>query len=314
MKTLIYGAGPLGSLYAHRLHQAGKEVTILARNERYNFIKEHGVVLINEYTGKEERSPVKVVNELMEEDNYDLVIVLIRKNKLQPVFDVLKRATQIKNILFMGNNTLGFDEYLKHLPGDKILFGFPGGGGSLDKQVVRYIDSEKAVGKRIPVRIGEMDGEDKDRTRQIISLFENSQVPVEYIKDVDGWLKYHAATVLPITSVLYYHDCDNYKLANDNERIRLFIRACREGGDVLQELGFAKRQPFVFNLFYWFPEFITTKVFAGMFRSKYAEIGFALHAKAALDEMKELARDFKFLVSKTSNKTPAMDLLSTYMH
>jgi len=37
MKTLIYGAGPLGSLYAHLLHRAGKDVTILARDRRYEF-------------------------------------------------------------------------------------------------------------------------------------------------------------------------------------------------------------------------------------------------------------------------------------
>ena len=49
MKILFFGAGPLGSLYAHLLHQAGKDVTIIARDERYNFIKEHGLVLVNEY-------------------------------------------------------------------------------------------------------------------------------------------------------------------------------------------------------------------------------------------------------------------------
>ena len=44
MRILIYGAGPLGSLYAHLLHQAGKDVTILARDERYSYIKERGII------------------------------------------------------------------------------------------------------------------------------------------------------------------------------------------------------------------------------------------------------------------------------
>ncbi|MBT4092237.1 MAG: ketopantoate reductase family protein [Deltaproteobacteria bacterium] len=312
MKTLIFGAGPLGSLYAHRLHQAGKDVTILARNGRYHFIKENGLILINEHTGEEENSPVKVVHKLTEDDDYDLVIVVIRKNKLEPVFDILKRNKQVKNILFMGNNSLGFEEYLKHLPAEKILFGFPGGGGSQREQITGYIDSEQPGGKRIPIRVGEMEGVKKVRTRQIISLFESSQVPVEYVKSVDGWLKYHAAFILPIASILYYHDCDNFHLAGDNERIRLFVRACREGGRVLRKLGYLKRQPFVFNLFYWLPEFVTAKVFAGTFKSKYAEIGFARHAKAALDEMKELSQEFMSLIDKTSLKTPNIDLLRTY--
>ena len=88
MKTLIFGAGPLGSLYAHLLHQAGKDVAILARSKRYDFIKENGVVLINEFTGEKEASRVRVVDKLAEEDAYDLIVVLIRKNKLLPIFQV----------------------------------------------------------------------------------------------------------------------------------------------------------------------------------------------------------------------------------
>jgi len=313
VKTLIYGAGPLGSLYAHLLHQAGKDVTILARNKRYDFIKENGVVLINEFTGEKEPSRVRVVDKLAEEDAYDLVLVLIRKNKLLPIFQVLSRSKNVRNILFIGNNALGFDEYLDHLPREKILFGFPGAGGSRKEQIVHYIDSEKPDGKRMPIRIGEMDGEVKDRTRQIKLLFESSGVPVDVVKDMDGWLKYHAALVIPIACVLYKHDCDNYALAQKEESIRLFIRACREGGDVLRELGYTKRQPFKFNLFYWMPEFITAKIFKGIFNTKYAEIGFAMHAKAALDEMKELKKEFKILIDKTSVKTPNIDILKSYI-
>jgi len=42
--------------------------------------------------------------------------------------------------------------YLEHLPRKKVLFGFPGAGGSINDQVVHYIDSEKPDGKRIPIR------------------------------------------------------------------------------------------------------------------------------------------------------------------
>ena len=89
MKTLFYGAGPLGSLYAHRLHQAGKDVTILARDERHNYIKEHGIVLVNEYAGKKEISRIRVMDTLAAEDAYDLDVVLIGKNKDHPTCHVL---------------------------------------------------------------------------------------------------------------------------------------------------------------------------------------------------------------------------------
>ena len=189
------------------------------------------------------------------------------------------------------------------------MFGFPGAGGSIKEQIVHYIEREKPNGSRIPVRIGEIDGEIKDRTKQITLLFENSKIPVELVNDIDGWLKYHAAFVIPIGYALERHGCNNYALAKDEKITRLLIRACREGGDVLQNLGYIKRQPFRFNLFYWIPDFITAKIFQKMFNSKFAEIGFALHAKAALDEMKELGNEFRALKNKTSIKTPNLDEL-----
>jgi len=313
MKTLIYGAGPIGSLYAYLLSKAGKDVTILARNKQLNFIKENGVVLVNEFSGEKVTAKVKVVDKLDEKDTYDLVVIVIRKNKVLPILPILSQNKNIKNILFMGNNTLGFDDYLKFLPKEKILFGFPGAGGGRKEHVVHYIDSEKPNGKRMPITIGEIDGEVKDRTRQIKSLFESADIPVDIVEDIDGWLKYHVAFVGSIAGALFMCGGDFSKLAKSKDSIRIFIRACKEGGNVLKELGYTKRQPFRFNLFYWLPEWILIKVFQGFFSSKFAEIGLALHAEAAADEIRELANEFKTLVDKTSIKTPNIDKLRSFI-
>jgi len=111
MKTLFFGAGPLGSVYVHLLYKNGEDVTILARGERYAWLQENGLVLLNEITGQRDSSHIKVVNELKLEDEYDLVVVLIRKNKLLPVFEILAERPGVNNILVMGNNALGFEEY-----------------------------------------------------------------------------------------------------------------------------------------------------------------------------------------------------------
>ncbi len=111
MKTLIFGAGPLGSLYAYLLHRAGNDVTILARNEHYKFLKKNGIVLLNEFTQQKIIENVHVVNSLSVDDSYELVIILMRKNKIKNVLPVLSKNKKIQNVLFMGNNALGFDEY-----------------------------------------------------------------------------------------------------------------------------------------------------------------------------------------------------------
>jgi 2-dehydropantoate 2-reductase len=313
MRILFFGAGPLGSVYAHLLHESGRDVTVLARGERYDWLKKNGLVLVNEITGQRGSSQVNVVNELRPEDEYDLVIVLIRKNKLPPVFEILAASPGVKNILFMGNNALGFDEYVKLLPVEKLLFGFPGAGGGIREHVVYYADREKPKEKRRAVTIGEIDGRNKERTLAIKSLFESAGVPVVLTPDIDGWLKYHVALVSPLVGALYKHDCDNYKAAKDKETLRALVRAAKEGGRVLRALGFRKRQPLEFNLFYWLPEFMNMMAVKGLLQSKFAEVAFAMHAKAARDEMQDLAREFQELTARTSVDTPNIDTLRKFI-
>ncbi len=102
MGTLFFGAEPLGSVYAHLLHEKGGDVAVLARGERYDWLKEKGLVLLNEITGRKDTSRVNVVNALKPEGEYDLVIVLVRKNKLLPIFEILAASPGVKHVLFMG--------------------------------------------------------------------------------------------------------------------------------------------------------------------------------------------------------------------
>ena len=313
MKTLFFGAGPLGSVYAQLFLQAGADVTVLARGERYDWLVKNGLVVVNELTGEQGSSAVNVVSELKPGDAYDLVIVLIRKNKLPPVFEILAANPNVENVLFMGNNAQGFDDYLKHLPAEKLLFGFPGAGGGFREQVVHYADREKPNKKRRAVTIGEIDGLVKERTLAVKSLFESAGVPVDLTEDIDGWLKYHVALVIPLACALYKHDCDNYQAAADQEILRVMVRAAKEGGRVLRALGFKKRQPFDFNLFYWLPEFMSVMALKALLRSKFAEVAFAMHAKAGREEVKELARELQDLAAKTSVETPNIDRLSSFI-
>jgi 2-dehydropantoate 2-reductase len=312
MKTLIFGAGPLGTLYACLFHRAGKDVTLLARNKHYDFLRENGVVLLNEFTGEKIVQKVKITDSLKETDAYDLVIVTMRKNNLKNVFPILSKNKNIKNFLFMGNNASGFDEYIKYLPNEKVLFGFPGGGGSRINHIVHYIDSEKPNGKRFPIILAEMDGKIKDRTHQIQYLFESAAVPVKIIDDMDSWLKYHAAFVLPIAGALLKAG-DNYKLAEDSETIRTYIRAVNECSNVLKTLDYKKSYNNKIKFFKWFPEAFLIKILRKVLNSTFAEVAMMMHVNAAKDEMLELGYDFKILIDRTSVKTPSFNELFSYI-
>lgn len=310
MKTLFFGAGPLGLLYAYRLHESGADATVLARREKYELLNAGKLSLVNGFTEDRVFPEFEVVDHLRAEDEYDLVVVLVRKNKIGSVLEALRPCERVKNVLFMGNNVLGFDTYLSVLSREKVLFGFPGAGGGWEENAIRYVDSESPGAKRMPVRIGEIDGVERERTREIRSLFENAGVPVEMVADIDGWLKYHAAFVVPICLAIYRHRYDLKALAADRESLRLIVRAAKECGNALRALGYTKRQPFKFNLFYWLPEGITAKIFRKLLTSRYAEVAFALHAGAARNEFAELTKDFMSLVDQTDVETPHFNTLA----
>jgi 2-dehydropantoate 2-reductase len=295
-------------MYACLLHKAGNDISLLARNEHYTYLKENGVVLFNEFTQEKITENIKIVDSLKEEDAYDLIIVIMRKNNVKHILPILSNNKSSANILFMGNNTLGFDDYLKDLPKEKILFGFPGAGGSRLNHVVHYIDTEKPGGKRMAITLGEIDGQTKERTKQIQQMFESADIPVKLVDDIDSWLRYHVAFINPIAGALLKSG-DNYKLAQDNQTIRTYLRAVKEGGKVLKSLGYKKSYNLKMKLFYWFPESILINILKQVFNSKFAEVAMMMHVNAAKDEMIELGNDFKTLRNKTSVKTPNLDEL-----
>ena len=110
-KVLFFGAGVLGSLYAARLKQSGQDVTLLARNTRLKDIKDNGIVLEHALSGKWEVVEVPVVEHLQENDAYDLIVVLVRKNQVASVLPILASHKATPNILFMVNNPSGYADW-----------------------------------------------------------------------------------------------------------------------------------------------------------------------------------------------------------
>ncbi len=303
MNTLIIGAGPLGSLYTYLFHKAGIDVTLLARGAHYDFLRENGLILVNEFTGDRITEKVKVIDRLHEEGEYDLVIVLMRKNSVRKLLPTLSSHKLLHHILFMGNNASGFDEYLEYFSKEKVLFGFPGGGGSRIDHVAHYIDSDKPGGARMPVTIGEIDGHTYERTRAIRGLFESAGVPTKIVDDMDSWLRYHVAFVLPLAGALLQSG-DNYRLAKGKKTVAQYVQAVREAGRVLKSLGWKKSYNPKFKLFYLFPVVMLQKILAKVFSTKFSEIAMMMHVRAARDEMEELSHEFRSLISQTSVKTP----------
>ena len=52
MKTLIYGAGPIGQWLALHLGKAGNDVKLLARGDTLQQLQKQGIVIVDGFTGE----------------------------------------------------------------------------------------------------------------------------------------------------------------------------------------------------------------------------------------------------------------------
>jgi 2-dehydropantoate 2-reductase len=313
MKTLIYGAGPIGRWLAFRLQQAGQDVTLLARNQTYRSLERNGIEIVDGLTNEWVVARVKLVDRLDPEDRYDLVVVAMQKASRAAACPVLAQNEHLKNILFLGNDVAGTRRYLDHLPEDKVLLGFPGVGGGWDGADLVIMDREKLNAHRGEIFVGELDGTTRERTLEIKKLFEAADIRVSVEKDMDGWLKYHFAFMAPTAGVIFMKGGDLRAVAADKKAIHQYCRACREAGDVLREIGYRKRQPPVFNLYYWLPRWMEPVVFSKLFGSRSAEIRFGLHARTVGPELLELAEEFAVLKRLAGVDTPDLDALLDYV-
>jgi hypothetical protein len=77
-------------------------------------------------------------------------------------------------------------------------------------------------------------------------------------------------------------------------------------------VGYRKRQPPVFNLYYWQPLWLGVKVFRSFFTSRKVEIQMGLHAGEVGEEVQQMMEEFEELKARAGIDTPNLDELMTY--
>ena len=165
MNVLVYGTGPLGSLFAARLQQAGHRVSILARGQRLADLREHGIVVEDVLSKRRTVTTVNVVERLAPQDAYDLVLVVMRKNHALDILPILKANRHTPNILFLMNNAAGPGELVDALGSERVLIGFPNSAGYREGHVMYCLTGTEEDEAVVP--FGEVDGHIDARTEQV---------------------------------------------------------------------------------------------------------------------------------------------------
>jgi ketopantoate reductase len=310
-KILVYGAGPLGSLFAARLQQGGNEVSILARGQRLIELREHGIELVDVMTGEQTVTRVNVVERLDPDDTYDLVLVIMRKNHALQILPILAANRHTPNVLFLMNNAAGPGALVEALGQERVLIGFPNSAGYREGHTVHCLTGSEDDKAYVP--FGEVDGHITDRTREVARILESAPgFGAEIRTDMDTWLKYHVALLFPsLAPAMYAAGVDNYRLARTRDLVVLAVRAMREGFRVLHSLGLPVT-PSKFRVIEWLPEPIVVLLVQRLLANPLMETALVKHAEAARSEVQHLIGEFMALARSTSVPTPTIDRLLRY--
>lgn len=198
MKLLVYGAGVCGSLFAARLHEAGLDVSLLARGERLASLRRHGVQLAEEDSPVVRRVPVPVVEH--PDGGYGLTAVVVRTHQVDAVLESL--AGLEGDALFLHNWAAGAESLGAAIGHERVLLGFPSLGGTMDGDVIRY-RATNFVTSRVPMPIGEPDGRTTARLERIVREFRTAGIKTKAEPRMDAWLRTHAAFAVPLGQAVH---------------------------------------------------------------------------------------------------------------
>lgn len=222
IRILVYGAGVLGCNLAHALWISHKDVTLLARGNWYEEIKNNGMTIRHKlFAGKKTNDRLPVINELKEQDYYDVVFVVMQCIQIDSILPILQQNVS-RNIVLVGNNIYA-DKYAKELADKEVLFAFFSAGGQKKGNVIESFNKNNMT-------MGRIDGTDQSDDF-IKNIFEGTKIKVTIENKMNDWLKSHVAFIMPFVALvkLGYEvlpESDYLMVSSRRIEAYLFIKLC----------------------------------------------------------------------------------------
>ncbi|MEK4853146.1 2-dehydropantoate 2-reductase N-terminal domain-containing protein [Paenibacillus sp. FSL H7-0756] len=289
-RILIFGAGVIGSIYAIKFMEAGYDVSLFARADRFRALQEKGLQYNDKGTVR--TVPVKVMDTLENDDIYDFIFVTVRYDRAESALLALK-DNQSQNIVTMTNSPIGFSSW-QDIVGDRLLPAFPGFGGQIKDGVLFARFMPKLL---VATAFGEMNGAVTQRILKLAQVFQTAKLPYAIKKDMQAYLITHSVSDIALLGGLYSRNQESEPISPGTRKtarkitvtLKAYLKAIREA-DVAVD-------PPVFNIVPKLPSFILDVLFIAWLRTKMVkDMLLPDYANAANQEVVQLEKDLtKFL-------------------
>ena len=299
-RILVVGAGVNGSVVAVALHNAGYDVTVLARGKRFQELAARGIEIEDPLKHLKTVAKVPAIDTLLPEDVYEYILVVVRKNQAGDLLPVL-RENRSPAVVFMVNTVLGPDEWIAALGENRVMLGFAFAGGRREGSLIRAM---RPKGRSSP--FGEVNGAMTERLRKLVSILNHAGLKAKAISNMPDWLVTHGALIVPLAMLILNHGCDTYALARSREEMGVLATAMREVIAVVRATG-RRIVPASAAFANVLPVFVLAKMCRALLSSRAGEIGAGWHCSQAPDEMLQLARELKTLLRASEISTPVLN-------
>ena len=237
MKIMVFGAGVIGGQLAHALCACGNDVTVIARGAWAETLRTEGL-RIRHYVQRKDTVDHPRVLEVPDGERCDAVFAVMQYRQMEAILPELARIDS-PIVVLTGNNLSASDMEARILaasPTPKtILFGFGSTAGVREDgrlTTVHIGDGRLTLGRAreaVPASI----------KATLDRAFSGSRLDVVYCDNMEAWLRYHAAFVLPVVYLCYKTGCD-LKRSTRAER-KLLLRAVADAYHLLMAQGWPVR-------------------------------------------------------------------------
>lgn len=204
-RICVAGAGAIGGFLAVRLAAIGADVSVVVRGRNLEAIRRDGLTLINE-DGSEQHAVLRATDDMATLGPQDVVILAMKAHQIAPVIDGLKSLIGPQTLVITAQNGIpwwyfhGLDSPWQ---GQRIEAVDPGGVISASLPVDRTLGTiiypaaeivrpgvvRVIEGNRFP--LGELDGSDSERVRELAEAFREAGFRSPVLKDIRSeiWVK-----------------------------------------------------------------------------------------------------------------------------
>jgi 2-dehydropantoate 2-reductase len=231
MKTVIMGAGAMGSLFGGLLTRVGEEVWLVGnRKEQVDRICSVGLTF--EEKGKSQIIPMRATSDVASAGKADLVIFFVKTYDMEEAVSDALSLEKEGTIFLTLQNGLGNEEVMcKKIDRKRVMLGITGHGGTLlEPGRIRHAGWGKTF-------IGELDHRITDRALRIAQMFCNAGIETEVSPNIHDQVWGKLLVNVGINALTALTGFKNGQLVDYPETLRLMERLVSEAAEVARKKG-----------------------------------------------------------------------------